>query len=88
MNTIQCLFKCSPQFDILFPHLLHAIAADIIGLGQRSLKHSGRIAQVFMHTSATPAPGNPNPTGGSGTGSVNLASAGSRVNPHRFETRS
>src|ERR1017187_394412 len=47
------------------------------GLGIRNLKGSGRVAQVFMHTSATPAAGNPNPVagGGSGSGSLNLASA-------------
>ena len=34
------------------------------GLGIRSLKKSGRIFQVYMHTSATPAVGNPNPEAG------------------------
>ena len=34
------------------------------GLGIRSLKPSGRIASVYMHTSATPAAGNPNPASG------------------------
>jgi len=34
------------------------------GLGIRSLKNSGRIANVYMHTSATPAAGNPNPQAG------------------------
>jgi len=34
------------------------------GLGIRSLKPSGRIASVYMHTSATPASGNPNPESG------------------------
>ena len=34
------------------------------GLGIRSLKPSGRIANVYMHTSATPAAGNPNPAAG------------------------
>ena len=47
------------------------------GLGQRSLKHSDRIAQVYMHTTATPAAGNPNPSGAPSTGSVNLASSAS-----------
>src|SRR5665213_3357227 len=45
------------------------------GLGIRSLKGSGRVAQVFMHTTATPATGNPNPVAGPGSGSLNLASA-------------
>lgn len=34
------------------------------GLGIRSLNQSGRIASVFMHTSSTPAGGNPNPASG------------------------
>lgn len=34
------------------------------GLGIRSLKDSGRISSVYMHTSATPAAGNPNPDAG------------------------
>lgn len=34
------------------------------GLGIRSLKPSGRIASVYMHTSSTPAAGNPNPESG------------------------
>lgn len=34
------------------------------GLGIRSLKNSGRIASVYMHTSSTPAAGNPNPAAG------------------------
>ena len=34
------------------------------GLGIRSLKNSGRISSVYMHTSATPATGNPNPASG------------------------
>jgi len=34
------------------------------GLGIRSLKNSGRIANVYMNTSATPAAGNPNPQAG------------------------
>jgi hypothetical protein len=34
------------------------------GLGIRSLKNSGRISSVFMHTTATPAIGNPNPNNG------------------------
>ena len=34
------------------------------GLGIRSLKASGRISNVFMHTSATAAAGNPNPAAG------------------------
>lgn len=46
------------------------------GLGIRSLKGPG-IAHVYMHTTATPAVGNPNPQGttGGGTGSVNLGTA-------------
>lgn len=34
------------------------------GLGIRSLKGSGRVANVFMNTSATPASNNPNPAAG------------------------
>ena len=34
------------------------------GLGIRSLKNSGRIQNVYMHTSATPAVGSPNPASG------------------------
>jgi len=34
------------------------------GLGQRSLKSNGYIQSVFMHTTATPAAGNPNPAAG------------------------
>lgn len=34
------------------------------GLGIRSLDQGGRIQSVFMHTSATAAPGNPNPENG------------------------
>lgn len=34
------------------------------GLGIRSLKDSGRIKSVYMHTTATPAAGNPNPSAG------------------------
>ena len=34
------------------------------GLGIRSLKGSGRIANVYMHTTQTPAAGNPNPASG------------------------
>ena len=39
-------------------------AANGNGLGIRSLKASSRIASVYMHTSATPATGNPNPANG------------------------
>lgn len=45
------------------------------GFGVRSLKHSGRVANVYMHTTATPAPGNPNPSGSPGTGSLVLGSS-------------
>jgi hypothetical protein len=34
------------------------------GLGIRSLKSNGYVQSVFMHTSATPATGNPNPASG------------------------
>lgn len=34
------------------------------GLGIRSLKSNGYVQSVFMHTSATPATGNPNPANG------------------------
>jgi hypothetical protein len=34
------------------------------GLGQRSLKGSSLISNVFLHTSATPAAGSPNPAAG------------------------
>lgn len=54
------------QFEIM-PVLLNCNfvvdSANGNGLGLRSLKGSG-ISRVFMHTSATPAPGNPNPTAG------------------------
>ena len=50
-------------------------SANPNGLGIRSLKGSGRVAKVFMHTSATPAAGNPNPVAGPGSGSLNLGSA-------------
>lgn len=39
-------------------------AADSAGLGITGLNKSGRIASVYMHTSATPATGNPNPASG------------------------
>ena len=34
------------------------------GLGIRSLKSNGYVSSVYMHTSATPAVGNPNPASG------------------------
>ena len=48
------------------------------GLGIRNLKGPA-VANVFMHTTATPAPGNPNPAGGSSLppGAPNLATAAS-----------
>jgi hypothetical protein len=46
------------------------------GLGIRSLKGSPQIAQVYMHTSATPAAGNPNPAAGYVLVQFNTAFAG------------
>jgi len=39
-------------------------AANGNGLGLRSLKSNGYIENIFMHTSATPATGSPNPAAG------------------------
>lgn len=49
------------------------------GDGVRSLKHSGRVAHVYMHSSATPSAGNPNPVGPASApvGAPNLGAAAS-----------
>lgn len=51
-------------------------STNVNGLGISSLK-GPVVHAVYMHTSATPSAGNPNPVGpsGGGTGSVNLASS-------------
>lgn len=54
------------QFEVMPVLLSCNFIVDVAngnGLGQRSLKGSG-ISQVYMHTSASPATGNPNPGNG------------------------
>src|SRR5271166_2266075 len=51
------------KFPVLLDCNFAVDPANGNGLGQRSLKGAG-IANVYMHTSATPAPGNPNPASG------------------------
>lgn len=53
LHTAPVLLDCNFVVD----------SANGNGLGIRSLKGPG-IANVFMHTSASPAPGNPNPAAG------------------------
>lgn len=53
-------------------------SANANGLGIRSLKGSGRVAKVFMHSSDEEGAflaGNPNPVSGPGSGSVDLGTA-------------
>jgi hypothetical protein len=39
-------------------------SANVNGLGVRSVKSNGYVDSVYMHTTATPAPGSPNPIAG------------------------
>ena len=62
--------RYSSQFRFSFHHFPVSLDANFIvdstngnGLGERSLKTEG-ISAVYMNTSATPAPGNPNPAAG------------------------
>lgn len=62
--------RYSSQFRFSFHHFPVSLDANFIvdstngnGLGERSLKTAG-ISAVYMNTSATPAPGNPNPAPG------------------------
>lgn len=62
--------RYSSQFRFSFHKFPVSLDANFIvdsangnGLGQRSLKTQG-ISQVYMHTSATPAAGSPNPSAG------------------------
>lgn len=60
-----------PNSRIYTPHVMPVLldcnfvvdSANGNGLGIRNLK-GGYVANVFMHTSSTPAPGNPNPASG------------------------
>lgn len=58
----QFLFSQVPEL-VAIPFNFIVDSTNGNGLGIRSLKGSG-IDAVYMHTSATPAPGNPNPAAG------------------------
>src|SRR5271165_7105201 len=60
MNTLR-------RYPVLIDCNFIVDSANGNGLGIRSLKPTGAangIASIYMHTSATPAPGNPNPAPG------------------------